>query len=263
MIEPVILSRLDDRGIAELTFNRPAVGNAYDGEMIETLSSNVAALARDAAVRVVVLRGNGKHFCTGADINWLGDSYGSGGDEIPGKPPSLADALRALDGLAKPTMALVHGACIGGGIGIAACCDIVVAAQTSFFSIPEIRIGFSPGPIVAFLDAAIGPRQSRRYALSGERFDAAEARRIGLVHEVCPDGGLDQAAAPIIEALLLGAPVAIAETKQMIGAAANAPIDDALFRDLEERGAQGRRSAEAAEGRASFREKRKPDWTPG
>ena len=263
MSEPVILTRHDRRGIVELTLNRPSVGNAYNGEMIETLSSRIESFVDDTSVRAVVLRGGGKHFSAGADINWLGDACGQGGETQPGKPPGLATALRALDGLDKPTLALVHGACIGGGVAIAASCDIVLASESSFFAIPEIRIGFSPGPVMPFFDAAIGARQMRRYGLTGERFDAREARRIGLVHELCPDGGLDAAAAPILDALLLGAPSAIAETKMMAREIADSPVTDAVFRDLEARGAAGRRSAEAAEGRSSFRDKRKPDWYPG
>ena len=263
MSEPVILTDLDERGVATVTLNRPSIGNAYDGDMLVAMADAFAQLEADSAVRVVALRGNGRHFSVGADINWLNQAHDGGPGAEGDAPPSLTALLGALDAMARPTVALVHGACIGGGLGWAACCDIAVASRDAFFAIPEVRIGFSPAPILPYFDAALGARALRRYALSGERFDAEEAYRLGLVHGICPTGGLDEAAAPIIDSLLLGAPSALGETKRLLARVAGTAVPGDLARELERRGAEGRASAEAAEGRASFLEKRRPDWYPG
>ncbi|MDX1434955.1 MAG: enoyl-CoA hydratase-related protein [Gammaproteobacteria bacterium] len=262
MSAEVVLLSVDARGVATITLNRPRVNNAYDGEMIRALHEHALCCASDPAVRVVVLRGNGAHFQAGADLAWIGEIAARGEEENRAVSRRTATALSELDALAKPTVALVHGGCFGGGVGLIACCDVVLASEDARFAISEVRWGLVPDIIVPQLNAAIGRRQVRRFALSGERFDAHTAKAIGLVHEICPPGGLDAAAAPVIDALLLSAPEAVAQTKAAVRAGGGVAPDDEDFERLVRAHALKRRSREAAEGLACFAEKRKPRWYP-
>jgi methylglutaconyl-CoA hydratase len=262
MSESVVLSEVDGRGVASVILNRPAVNNAYDDAVIEGLARAFAALAANPTVRLVVLRGNGRHFQAGADLGFL--------RELSGKPleaglafsrltVATVDALRRFH---RPTIALVHGGCFGGGVGLVAACDIAIATTDAVFSLSEVRWGITPAPIMGVLTRKLGPRTLGRFALSGERFDAAAAHRMGLVHEVCAPGRLDDAAAPVIEALLTAAPEATATTKAL--------IEESLLHDgephfsdaLAQEGAARRLMPEAAEGLASFADKRLPAWYP-
>ena len=220
------------------------------------------ALGREAALRLVVLRGNGRHFQAGADLAWISGVAKQSPAENERASRLTAEAIRRLDTCPVPTLALVQGGCFGGGTGIVAACDVVVASEDAIFSIAETRWGLMAGIILPQLCRAMGVRQVRRYALTGERFGAQEARRLGLVHEVCPTGGLEAAGARIIEAVLMNAPGATTATKLRTMAAARAFIDDGELRDLIDEHARTRQQAEAGEGLASFREKRKPAWYP-
>ncbi len=261
--QPRILMETDARGVATVTLNRADKNNAYDGTMVEALHAGAAQLANDDAVRVVVLRGAGRYFQAGADLNWITE-VSDGPADISRKMTQLtAEAMARLDACPKPTIALVHGACFGGGTGIIASCDVVIASEEAIFSIAEVRWGLSPAVIMPQLAASMGVGNARRYAISAERFDAAKAKEMGLVHEVCATGALDEAAAPIIDAFLMNGPEAMAETKAMlraaaIGTATEGPDMDALVAA----GAARRQGAEAKEGLASFREKRNPAWYP-
>jgi len=206
--DPPVLSETDARGVGTVTLNRPGVNNAYDADMIEGLLDAIGRLGADPAVRVIVIRGNGRLLQAGADLNWLAQVSEAGEEENLEVSRKTTDAVRFLDTCPKPTLALVHGGCFGGGIGILAACDVVIASEEALFSISEVRWGLIPGPIVPQLAAKIGVGQLRRYALTGERFAAAEAKRIGLVSETCDTGALDQTAAPIIESLLRNGPQA-------------------------------------------------------
>jgi methylglutaconyl-CoA hydratase len=253
MTEKPILVTTDRRGVATVTLNRPEVSNAFNAAMLSALADALYHLGTDRKVRLVVLRGAGKHFSAGADLK-------AAREEDEELDPMKV--LRLIEGLAKPTIALVHGACIGGGVAWAASCDIVIAEEGAFFSIPEVRIGFCPYPMIPLFLRALGARALRRYALTGERFGAGEALRLGFAHALCPAGGLDAAAAPVIDAALHGAPGAIEETKHIIAAClegsseAEAHMLDARFADAHE-------SDEAREGVAAFRERRKPSWYTG
>lgn len=258
---------IDARGVATVRLNRPQRNNAYDGALLQALLDGLAELQADPAVRVIVLRGNGAHFQAGADLGWLREVAArdaAQGSDAAGLAASrlTAQAVRALDDSPKPTVALIHGSCIGGGTGVAAACDVVIAERSAVFAISEARWGLAATIIFPQLDAAIGVRQVRRYALSGERFDAARAQAIGLVHEVCEPGGLDAAAAPVIDGLLRSAPQASAISKRSARACAGAIVSDARFEQLVEEHARRRRSAEAAEGLAAFAQRRAPAWAP-
>jgi methylglutaconyl-CoA hydratase len=245
---------VSSRGIATILLNRPERSNAFDQGMLDALAQQFAARAADAATRVVVIRGAGKHFCGGADLV----ARGMEPEPAPGQV-SLVDALAALDRLPKPTVAVIHGAAVGGGAALAACCDIVLATDGAFFSIPEVRVGMAPLGVAPFLIRAMGHRGFRRYGLSGERFGAAEALRIGLAHEVVGADKLDQKLAEIADALLHAAPGAVREMK----AAMEHDVTPSVAAILARRAAHSPpKSAEANEGVASFREKRKPSWYP-
>ena len=254
---------LDDRGVGTVTLNRPEVNNAYNGDLIRGLHEALDALGARPDLRVVVLRGHGKHFQAGADLTWLAEVARQSPAENERVSQATAESVRRLDTLPLPTVALVQGGCFGGGTGFAAVCDVVVASDDAIFSISETRWGVMAGIILPQLCRAMGLRHVRRYALTGERFDAHEARRLGLVNEVCPAGTLEAAGARIVDALLMNAPAATAATKLRALGVAGAFVDDAALRDLVREHAATRQLDEAAEGLASFREKRKPRWYPG
>jgi methylglutaconyl-CoA hydratase len=250
-----IALELSARRIATVLLSRPERGNAFDQLMLDELAAALAALAGDPNVRLVVLRGSGRHFCTGADL--------AAAKAAPPTAPqaaraSLREVLTALDALPKPTIAAVQGAAIGGGAAFAACCDVVVAAEGAFFSVPEVRVGMPPLGVAPFLVRAIGHRGFRRYGLSGERMSAAEALRLGLAHEICPADAIDDVVARIADELLHGAPGAIATLKR----AAADYATPSLTAILANPAPHDPKTEEAIEGVASFREKRKPKWYP-
>jgi methylglutaconyl-CoA hydratase len=257
-----VLWELDARGVATVTLNRPQVNNAYDGDLVQGMHEAMDALTREQALRVVVLRGNGKHFQAGADLAWIGGVGRLSAEENERVSRATGEFVRRLDILPVPTVALVQGGCFGGGTGIVSACDVVVAAANAVFAITETRWGLMAGIILPQLCQAIGLRALRRYALTGERFDAAEAHRIGLVHEICPLDELDRVGACVVDSLLMTAPQATTATKLRALQVANAYVDDGMFRDLVHEHATTRRLPEAAEGLASFHEKRKPRWYP-
>lgn len=262
MTNAVVLCETDRRGVATVALNRPEVNNAYNAEVVDALLEIFARLAADRAVRVIVIRGNGRHFQAGADLKWLQEIGRM--DREANRMTSLktASAMRGLNDMSKPTIALVHGACVGGGTGIVASCDIVIAERTATFAISEARWGMAATVIFPQLNAAIGIRNVRRYALSCERFDAERALSLGLVHEICAPGGLDAAAAPVIDGLLNAGPDAIALSKRSAMTSAGAIMSDAEFERLVAEHAAKRQTAEAAEGLQSFVEKREASWYP-
>ncbi len=254
---------VDSRGVATVLLNRPEVNNAYDGDMINALIDAVETARTNDAVRVVVIRGEGRHFQAGADLKWILSVKQGTREHNHQVSRRTALAIRNLNELKKPVVALVHGGCFGGGVGMLCACDIVIASRDAIFSITETRWGLTAAIIVPQLNAAIGARQARRYALSGERFGADKAQTLGLVHEVCEVGELDSAAAPVIDSLLHIAPDALAECKDDILRLGDHAVDDRALEDLITRHAAARQRAEATEGLASFVEKRKPAWYPG
>ena len=258
--DPVLCS-VDGRGVARVTLNRPEVYNAYNGELIAALLKTYDALA-GKALRAVVIAGKGKNFQAGADINWLDAVRRSSPQDNLRASRMTADAVQRLNLLPVPTVALVQGACFGGGTGIVAACDIVIAADNARFSIAEVRIGVAGTIIIPQLNDAIGLRQVRRYALTGERFDAKEAHRIGLVHEVVPLAELEAAGERIVNELLTNGPDAVSQTKIWALKSAWSHLSDAEFNALVEAHSAKRQSEEAAEGFAAFRDKRPARWIP-
>jgi len=259
---PVLITR-DARGIATATLNRPERGNAYNAALLEALIAGLGALRDDAAVRALVLRGAGRHFAAGADINWLA--------EVAGYPPDAAykaslattRAMQLLNEFPKPTLAVIQGACFGGGAGLACCVDVALATPQAVFGLTEVRVGVSPTPISTHMVHAMGLRHARRYAITGERFGPEEALRIGLVHEVVEAETIDDRLEEIIQAVLLSAPGAVAVTKSSMLGAAGLTLDERQMALLAHEGWVQRASAEGREGLAAFREKRRPGWYPG
>jgi methylglutaconyl-CoA hydratase len=262
MAENIVLTSIDQRGVATITLNRPEVHNAYDGALIDALVAAVAALGSEARVRLLILRASGRHFQAGADLAWLRQVAGFALEDNVAFSRRTTLAMRALNAFPRPTLALVHGACFGGGVGMVASCDVAIATESASFALTEVRWGVIPAPIVPQLCAAIGVRNLRRYGITGERFDAREARRIGLVHEVCPDDGLDRTAAPIVDAILKGAPDAVCDSKRLVLAHAGLDLTEQQVETLAAQAAIKRASAEAADGLASFLDKRDPPWYP-
>jgi methylglutaconyl-CoA hydratase len=257
-----ILCAIDRRGVATVTLNRPRVGNAYDGALIDALIATFARLAEEPGLRCVVLKGAGHNFQAGADLSFLEHLSTVSPEENREFSRRTVAAIRGLQLSPRPTIALIQGGCFGGGVGIAAACDIAVAAEDAVFALSEVRWGITPAPIIPLLVERIGARAAGRLALTGERFDAAMALRIGLVHELCPAAELDEFGARFVEHLLMAGPEAVAITKQLIAEAVETPFAGAFHDRIVEEAASRRRSQEAAEGLASFREKRKPRWYP-
>jgi methylglutaconyl-CoA hydratase len=257
-----VLWKVDARGVAAVTLNRPEVNNAYNGELIQGLLAALDALGGTRGLRAVVIRGNGRHFQAGADLKWIDAVRTASLEENIRVSRATAEAVQRLNLAPVPTIALVQGACFGGGTGLVAACDVVIAADNATFSIAEVRWGLTAAIIIPQLNDALSVRQLRRYALTGERFGAEEARRIGLVHEVVPLAELEAAGERVVAHVLENGPEAIAETKSQVLRSAFSDLDDAAFARLVESHAAKRRSAEAAEGLKSFAEKRPASWTP-
>jgi methylglutaconyl-CoA hydratase len=245
-----LLKSVSGRGIATLTFNRPDRANSYNAEMLDALADGFERFGRDSAVRIIVLRGSGKHLSAGAAI-------GEGGHP----KREIGDVCALIDATPKPTIAVAQGACIGGALALASSCDIMVASRDAFFSIPEVRLGFAPGPLIGTFLRCIGYRALRRYLLSGERFSAEEAHRLGMVQQLCDAPALDSVVDDLIDQLLLGAPGAAANAKRLLQKQAPALSAEEL-REMQAAFEALFNSDEAAEGRAAFKEKRKPRWYP-
>lgn len=262
-----LLLQTDARGVATLTLNRPARGNAYTPQLLAQLVSLLTQVNHDPAVRVLLLRGSGKHFCVGADITPVDDESAAATSPATAATTvtaavGLSDVCLALDTLSKPTVALVQGACVGGGVALIACCDVVVAERTSFYAIPEVRIGFAPGPVSPFFVRALGARQVRRLGLTGDRFAADEAWRLGLVHWLEDSVQVAAGLPALVDSLLLGAPGAQAEFKATLANIEHQAITADLLSELQQRFDHNKGASEAMEGRAAFSGKRKPSWYP-
>jgi methylglutaconyl-CoA hydratase len=263
MADDTVLCTIDHRGVASVTLNRPHVNNAYNGELIDALIETFAQLEREPGLRLAVLRGAGKHFQAGADLSFLDHLRSVSPEDNREFSRRTVAAIRGLQLFPRPVVALVQGGCFGGGVGIAAACDIAVAAEDAIFALSEVRWGITPAPIVPLLVERIGARAAGRLALTGERFLAPMARRLGLVHELCPAAELETIGARFVDHLLRAGPEAVAITKRLIAEAAETPFSPQFHDRIVEEAAERRHSAEAAEGLASFREKRPPRWYPG
>jgi methylglutaconyl-CoA hydratase len=247
-------------GVATVTLNRPDIHNAFDETLIANLTETFVALDDERDVRVVVLAGAGRSFCAGADLNWMKRMAAFGHEENLRDATALAAMLRALYALSKPTIARVHGAAYGGGVGLIAACDIAIAAPDATFALTEAKLGLIPATIGPYVIEAIGARQARRYFLTAERFGAADALRIGLVHEIVAQPQLDARIDDFIATLRTAGPAAQLECKALIRGVAHRPIDADVISGTAGHIAAVRASAEGKEGVAAFLGKRRPAW---
>jgi methylglutaconyl-CoA hydratase len=255
-----IITEVDD-SVGILTLNRAERHNAFDAQLIAELTSGLVELEDDPRVRVIVLSSTGKSFCAGADLNWMKQAATFSPQENLRDAQCLACLMTTLHEISKPTIARVQGPAYGGGVGLIAACDIAVATYDALFALTEVKLGILPAVISPYVIAAIGERYSRRYMLSGERFSAAEAYRIGLLHEIVPgDEQLDEAIGEIIDNLLKAGPAAQSECKSLIRVVSGQPIDDATVEETVQRISRTRSSPEGREGLSAFLEKRKPNW---
>ncbi|MDT8877852.1 enoyl-CoA hydratase/isomerase family protein [Halomonas saccharevitans] len=255
---------IDDRGVARLTLDRPDVHNAFDDHLIAELNSHLERLhdgAHHGEVRVVVLGSEGKSFSAGADLGWMKRMVEYDFDGNLADSRKLATLMHRLDTLPCPTLCRVQGAAFGGAVGLAACCDVVVASEKAKFCLSEVKIGLSPAVISPYVQRALGERQARRYALTAEVMDAATAQGLDLVHRVVAPDELDAAVDAMLETLLAGSPQAQRATKALLAEVAREPDSKATREHTCRVIAELRVSAEGQEGLASFFDKRRPAWT--
>jgi methylglutaconyl-CoA hydratase len=259
--EPVLLDTTPE-GVATVTLNRPELHNSFSDDVIEMLADMFDDLGKQDGVRVVVIRGEGKSFCAGADLNWMRRAADFTEEQNLEDATALGYMFRSLNNMPKPTIALVHGSAYAGGVGLVAACDVAVAVKSAVFCVTEVKIGLIPAVISPYVVDAIGGHNARRYFLTAERFSAEEAYRMGLVHELVEnEAGLAAARDRLLAHFLAGAPGAQAETKDLIFAVQKRDVDADLVLETARRIARRRISDEGREGIASFLEKRKPSWT--
>jgi methylglutaconyl-CoA hydratase len=250
-----------DGAVGILTLNKAERHNAFDEVLIAEITAGLRELAADPRVRAVVLSSTGKSFCAGADLNWMKRAAGYSQEENLRDAHKLAELMRTLNELPKPTIARVQGPAYGGGVGLIAACDIAVATYDALFALTEVKLGILPAVISPYVLAAIGERHARRYMLTAERLSAAEAYRIGLLHEIVPgEEQLDEAIGEILDSLLKNGPQAQAQCKALIRAVSGQPIDETTIEETAQRITSVRSSPEGKEGLTAFLEKRKPNW---
>jgi methylglutaconyl-CoA hydratase len=246
--------------VATIWMNRPDLHNAFDEILIAELTAACIALDEDRDIRVVILAGRGKSFSAGADLNWMKRAANNGLDDNLNDARALANMLRTLAEMKKPTIARVQGAALGGGMGLASACDIAIASTKAVFATSEVKFGIIPSAISPYVLRAIGARQASRYFQSAERIAADRAREIGLVHETVEPEALDAKLQEIVSALLQGGPLAQTAAKDLIRAVDGQMINQTLVEDTAHRIAHLRTTPEAREGIAAFLDKRQPNW---
>ncbi len=261
MSESLAVERQGPVGL--ITLNRAERHNAFDDALIAELTEAFRSMEAEDGIRVVVLSGAGKSFSAGADLNWMKRMAGFSTDENRRDAMGLAALMRTIAHLRKPTIARVQGSAYGGGVGLVACCDVAVATQNATFALTEVKLGLIPAVISPYVVAAIGERAARRYFVTGERFEAAEAWRLGLIHEIAAsEADMDDVIGAIVEAILAGGPAAQKEAKDLVRAVSGRPVTSELAQDTAERIAKIRVSPEGREGIAAFLEKRRAAWLP-
>ena len=246
--------------VAEVYLNRPEVRNAFNDGVITELTAAFTQLGADANLRAIVLGGHGKAFCAGADLTWMRAMADYSWEQNRADAQALADMLWAIYTCPLPVVGRIHGDCYAGGVGLAAVCDVLVAAEGVTFCLSEARLGLLPATIGPYVMRALGEQASRRYVVTAERFDAAQARTLGLVHEVVAADDLDAKVDEIVTTLINNGPAAVKACKRLVQDLAGRPIDDALRADTAKRIADIRASVEGKEGVQAFLHKREPSW---
>jgi len=251
----------NNRHVGIITLNRPEKRNALNKELVKEMLLVLQQAAVDDQIKVLLLQGNGEHFCAGADIKWMETMTTATQEENYSDAQRLADLMYRIYSFPKPTLALTHGATMGGGLGLVAACDIAIAAKDAYFAFSEVKIGLAPSTISPYVLDAIGERAARYYFLTGERFDALEAQHLGLIHRVCDSEELFQSAKQIIDQLLQNGPAAMTAVKHLIQYVAKEKITVSLGQKTAEHLSDLRATIEAQEGLKAFLEKRKPRWS--
>lgn len=246
--------------VARVYLNRPDVRNAFNSAVIAELTSTFATLGADASLRAIVLGGHGKVFCAGADLNWMRVMADYSWEQNRADAQALADMLWTLHQCPLPIVGRIHGDCYAGGMGLAACCDVLLAAEPANFCLSEARLGLLPATISPYVIRAMGEQAARRYFITAERFGAAEAWRLGFVHEVAPPDQLDARVDALVAVLVANGPQAVKASKRLVQDLAGRPLTDELRADSARRIADIRASAEGREGVSSFLAKRDPAW---
>lgn len=249
---------IDERGVATLRLKRPEVHNAFDDIMIAELLAALKSVEENDNARVLVLCSEGKNFSAGADLNWMRSMADKNYQQNVDDAGELGRLMEHLDRLSKPSIALVQGAAFGGAVGLAACCDIVLAQPRSSFCLSEVKIGLIPAVISPYVVRTLGERQSRRYMLTAERFFADKAQKLGLVNDVVED--FDEPLNQLLDALLANSPQAVGACKELIRAVGSRPIDESVRQHTITAIAEIRVSEEGQEGLSAFLEKRPAAW---
>jgi methylglutaconyl-CoA hydratase len=252
--------KVERHAAARIELNRPELRNAFNETMIQELTDAFSSLGADPGVRVIVLAAAGRAFCAGADLNWMKRMASYSDEDNQRDAAGLARMLEVIYRCDKPVIARINGDCYAGGMGLISACDVAIATHDAHFCLSEVRLGLIPSAISPYVMRAIGPSAARRYFLTAERFDAAEALRIGLIHAALPADELDTCVTALTSQLLGNSPNAMKEAKRLIRDVAFAPLNAALAQDTAHRIASIRASAEGREGVAAFLEKRKPSW---
>lgn len=255
-----ILEIIQEGPRATIWLNRPDVRNAFNETSIAEITQAFRVLDSDRDVRVIILAARGTAFCAGADLNWMKKMASYSEEENFSDAQALAEMMQVIYECNKPTIARVQGDCYAGGMGLVAACDMALAVDTAGFCLSEVRLGLIPATISPYVIRAIGERASRRYFLTAERFDAQEARRIGLVHEVVAEDQLDHEIDKLVHALVACSPHAIDEAKRLVRDVSGETIEPELVTDTVRRIAQIRVSEQGREGVQAFLNKRKPNW---
>ena len=253
-------TQLDTQGVYTITMNRPDVHNAFDEDQIARLTKTLDEAAADDTVRIVVIESDGKHFCAGADINYMQRMGGNTREQNLQDAAALAKLMKTLNTLPKPTITKVQGAAYGGAVGLICCSDIAIGATSSVLSLSEVKIGLVPATIGPYVIRAVGQRAARRLFISGERVAAHAAQNMGLLHSVVEDEQLDDAVQGVVSALLENSPNAMAVAKQVVFTLAPDAVSDEMINYSIETIASIRESEEGREGTAAFLEKRSPAW---
>ena len=246
--------------VARVYLNRPEVRNAFNDGVIAELTAAFTRLGADASLRAIVLGGHGKAFCAGADLSWMRAMAGYTWEQNRADAQALADMLWTLYSCPLPVVGRIHGDCYAGGVGLAAVCDVLVAADGVQFCLSEARLGLLPATIGPYVVKALGEQAARRWFVTAERFDAARARALGFVHECVAPEALDATVDAIVATLVANGPAAVKACKRLVQDLAQRPLDAALREDTARRIADVRASAEGREGIQSFLDKREPAW---
>jgi len=261
--ETAVITQQRAEGATEVVLNRPDKHNAFDDVIIQQLITALNQVNDDPATKVVVLRSEGKHFSAGADLGWMRRMADNSRQENLDDSRELARLMNVLNHLSKPVIGLVQGAAFGGAVGLAACCDIVIATEKSSFCLSEVKLGLIPAVISPYVVRAIGERQARRYFISAEVFTARQAEHYGLVHMVCDDvEAMNARCDELIQQLALNGPEAMTAAKDLVFAVSHKPIDDAVIDDTAHRIADIRVGEEGQEGLSAFLNKRRANWIP-